>query len=68
MAKKDKHLENTRKKKSSKLLNMHRRHQFVKQRKYSDITQLRYINNVKYYLYPVLSRNNNNDLAIPVFE
>lgn len=39
-----------------------------RQKLVSDITQFRYINNVKYYLYPILSRNNNNDLVIPVLE
>lgn len=46
----------------------------------SDVTQLRRVNNVKYYLYPIVdlynneiisykvSKNNNNDLVIPVLE
>lgn len=62
------------------VLNREFKSEAPRQKLVSDITQLRYINNVKYYLYPVvdlfnneiisykLSRNNNNDLVIPVLE
>lgn len=51
-----------------------------RQKLVSDVTQLKHVNNVKYYLYPVvdlynneiisykISRNNNNELVVPVLE